>query len=1130
MGTNIPNIGSSAIGDPIGKAVVEIIADDKAYQQGLKKSRKALADFDKETARITKTVSRNFAVAGAAIGAGLGVTIAKFAEFEKSMKNVQAVSGATSEEYIKLKNFALEMGSQTVFSAREAGDAMYFLASAGQSVEEQMQTTAAVLDLAAATQSGLAESSQIIVNSLSAFELQADQSRRVADLFAESISSSQANLEKLRISLPQTATVFNDLDQSIESNVAALSLLFDRGVRASTAARGLRNNLLTLLDVTPEAEQALSGLGLTVGDLNPQMNTLVDIVQKLETAGFDTADSVKIFGKESNALAVLVSTGADKLREFEESLLGAAGAAETMKDIQLDSLAGDLKLLSSAAEGAAIAFGEGLAPAVRTAAGALTALLSAFNALPGPVKAAFSILTASAAGLLGTLGLIGLAGPKIAAGLVIAEGAAVRLAFKLFTLGEKAVAVAGKLATLQAGAATAGSILLGIPAGIAVAAAGFKLGTNAIDDTREALTSFESVTKAQRQNMEKIQRGIDEWKEELTKLNTALDKGVTNTQRLNKATGEWIDTPLAAEISFAEGRIRNLNKELRIAGGDFSAATEKVVAMEMATSKLSTAVDIFLNPMDALGGFLLSLQEHTAGSATAMSDLAFAMKSLRGPLDFLTGDPGLPAFIRKVSVLESGIGRIKAALNEVIDIFDFSDAGGGERVAEIGTPRAETKESFRELQEDIAATEKANRELGESIKKSRGEISVEAFDLAIIARGAAAKAKASEDEMDNAANLQRELKRLADADLKRELEKTALINVAREKVHQEAIDAGIELSELELDEAARSAAGISDILTAEEAKRKKERKAAIKKLISEQEKAAADVLRAWQRTRNKIAGAFEGLFESLFREGKPAWERFWDDLKNIAIRKIAEIAVEETVGRVLDRLAGEGGQGGVRVGGGGDGGFGKAVTGAIVGAGANRALDKILKTDSAGGGEGRASLFDKLFGSRLGVAEGTPVPGGGTLGEKIFGFEPTVSTQGPGTTALVTAAKFAVPAVAVAGIVHGGIRTISAFLRHRELAEKVRTGELIPERRAIGRRGFTDTRRNIPGIEFDDRTFNQAAASRDSYIRIDRLELNMPSTIKDMSRAELDEATTQQIGSIARALNRNPRARRRMRR
>jgi len=385
----------------------------------IKSAKKGFKSLGTEVPKYVKPVSLALVGMGTAVTGALAFAVGKFSGFEKSMKNVAAVSSATSEEFDTLKNFALEMGSTTAFTAKEAADGMYYLASAGLSVADQMKTTSAVLDLAAATQSELAETSSAVVNTLSGFQLEADQSRRVADTFAESISASQATLSKLSTSIPITASAFSDMNWSIEDNVAALSLLYDRGGRAETAASGLRNAIKTLLDVTPDGTKALAEMGLTLEDVSPTTNTLAEIVRKLEQANFDTTDSIKIFGKENDAMSKLVSQGSAKLIEFEKSLRSSAGAAQKMRDVQLDSLSGDLTLLKSATEGAAISLGESLSPAIRKVTRDITSSVGWFNKLGETDKKMVAWGAASAGALAlvtGGAGLMLTQLPKIAKG------------------------------------------------------------------------------------------------------------------------------------------------------------------------------------------------------------------------------------------------------------------------------------------------------------------------------------------------------------------------------------------------------------------------------------------------------------------------------------------------------------------------------------------------------------------------------------------------------------------------------------------------------------------------------------------------------------------------------------------
>jgi len=403
----------------LGTLNANITADTKQLTKDLKKGAKELKGFGNDVPRWVKPASMAMVGIGTAVVAATALSIKHFGDFEKSMKNVQSVSGATAEEFESLKEFAIEMGSKTAFTAKEAGDAMYFLASAGLSVTEQMETTAAVLDLAAATQTDLAESARIVVNTLSGFTLEAEQSRRVADVFAEAISSSQANMSKLGVAMPVVSATMDDMGISLEETVAGLSLLFDKGGRAETAATGLRNAMKRLVEPTKEVSAGLESLGLSADDVNPKTHSLADIVETLGTAGFDTAASIKIFGLENDAMTKLVSTGADALRDFEKSLNGAAGAAETMKDVQLDSLSGQITLLKSAVDGAVISFGSTFATTIGNAATTLTSLVTKFNNLDPTTKSILAWTTAIGGigiGLIGGLGLLATTIPAVIAG------------------------------------------------------------------------------------------------------------------------------------------------------------------------------------------------------------------------------------------------------------------------------------------------------------------------------------------------------------------------------------------------------------------------------------------------------------------------------------------------------------------------------------------------------------------------------------------------------------------------------------------------------------------------------------------------------------------------------------------
>ncbi len=556
MGAGKGNLGTLRVG---------IEMPTKVLASDVNKAGKELTGLEKSTKAKMAKVGAALVGVGVAVGVGVGVAVKHFATFEKSMKNVQAISNATQKEYKELSTFAQKMGRDTAFSAREAADGLYFLASAGFSVQQQMEATEGILALAAATQSELAAASKVTVTTLSAFNLAATESGRIGDVFAKAISASQATLSKIDTALPFTATLFNDLGWSVEQNVAALSLLFDKGLDASTAATQLRTAIKGLLDPTSKVHEGLKSLGLTIEDVSPKTKSFAEIVRTFEEAGLDAASAAQIFGKRGDAMSILAQTGAGRLEEFTKALEDSGGAAQKMADIQLEGLSGSLTILTSSITGAAIAFGEQLAPMATKAAKALTEVVNVFGNLPEPVRNFIAV------GTLAGGALAGIAGVSL---LVISRLPQLTTGFALAI--PKVVAFGAALTPV--------GVALGIVAiGAVAVVAGYKLIDKALVDGRAELISYNTVTKAQHGNMEKIQGVIGNLRKQHEGLSEAVKTGLTHVSQLDEATGQWIDLPVKERLKGITTELEYWDAELRRAGGDIWNVTKKTKELAEAT-------------------------------------------------------------------------------------------------------------------------------------------------------------------------------------------------------------------------------------------------------------------------------------------------------------------------------------------------------------------------------------------------------------------------------------------------------------------------------------------------------------------------------------------------------------------
>ncbi|MGE7271350.1 phage tail tape measure protein [Brevibacillus panacihumi] len=297
---------------------------------------------------------------GLALGAaGAGIAMDAFktaADFESSMSRVGALSGATRAEMALLTEEAKRLGAETVFSASEAAEGMSFLAMAGYRTNDIIAAMPGLLDTAAAGQTELGETADIVSNILSGFGIEASKTGHVADVLTKAFTSSNTDLRKLGYTMKYVAPVAKSLSFSLEETAAAAGLLGNAGIQGEMAGTSLRMGLLRLANPPKEAAKALAKLNVEVTK-NGKMKDLATIIEDMSAgmAKLSEADRAsfvaEVVGTEAaSSFLTLIDAGPEKLREFTRELERSNGAAKQIAARQLDNFNGSVRLLESALE------------------------------------------------------------------------------------------------------------------------------------------------------------------------------------------------------------------------------------------------------------------------------------------------------------------------------------------------------------------------------------------------------------------------------------------------------------------------------------------------------------------------------------------------------------------------------------------------------------------------------------------------------------------------------------------------------------------------------------------------------------------------------------------------------------
>jgi TP901 family phage tail tape measure protein len=318
----------------------------------------------------TKSVGASAASAGLAL-TGLGaIAIGAFAaavkasaDFEKSLSEFKAVTGATTEQLDQIREKALQLGADTAFSAKEAADAMVELGKQGLSTSQILDGAAdATVALAAAGGIELPEAAGIAAAALNEFKLQAQDLPHVADLLAGAANASATGVSELGQAMSFVGPVAQAMGLSIDDSVTALALLANNGIDASRGGTALRAILSRLAPTSKKAAGELRELGIITAngsnaffDAQGNVKSMAEIVGILNDHTKDLTAQQKIqalqtiFGTEALAAAnVMAGTTAKSFEELQLSIEKTSAtdvAAERMNNLSgaMEELQGSIE-------------------------------------------------------------------------------------------------------------------------------------------------------------------------------------------------------------------------------------------------------------------------------------------------------------------------------------------------------------------------------------------------------------------------------------------------------------------------------------------------------------------------------------------------------------------------------------------------------------------------------------------------------------------------------------------------------------------------------------------------------------------------------------------------------------------
>ena len=520
-----------------------------------------------------------------------------FGEFEATINRYKAVTfelgestEITNQKGEQFAKTVLKIAENSKFTATEIAEAGVVMAKLGFTAGQVEQSIKGVVLAAEASGESIELVAETISGIINGFGLAASDAEHVADVLTTSALKSATDFRTLSETFKYIAPLARSTGQSFEETAGLVSLLGKNMILSSQGGTTLRQALIRLVNITPEAKKQLDALGISAKDsltgrFRPLKDILVEMAEKMKGLSNSTklAALSTIFGERavtgmSAALnEIAENKGAvDALIAFHTE---ADNVTEQIQQIAFKGVIAEFKMLQAAIQNVMIELGEKFAPMItdilRILKTVANSSLDIFSGL-GITVGGFIV---SSIGLLGSFALAATVATKALAGM--AQGA---LVFKgvlelikngtfLTTLFSGSMTAAGVAATGAGAAAATGATGFGAllavlgPVAIAVAlfsglilAVGYSLNEFGKEqDAYNEMLKEAAVVQAKRNQTladaaklhEKERAGLKLTSDELKKQAAAYQQKANSLKNMTKNQLE----AAKAEIAFAEARL-----------------------------------------------------------------------------------------------------------------------------------------------------------------------------------------------------------------------------------------------------------------------------------------------------------------------------------------------------------------------------------------------------------------------------------------------------------------------------------------------------------------------------------------------------------------------------------------------
>ena len=339
-----------------------------------------------------------------------------YANISGELFMVGKIAGATAQEQKELLDVTRQVNLQTPLTNADIASGERYLAMAGNSAQAIKGMIGPAAELASVFQTNLGGkggTADLMTNIMATFGIASRDAQKTADILYTATTSANINLTDLAQSLQYSGATFRNAGIDLATASAAIGVLGDQGIQASSAGTALANMIRYLtLSITGQKKKGadmLRAMGISnedlvdahgnLKDLGTLMGVLANRMQRLSGTARETA-MYNIFGirgqRASAALFQAIWNGSDKMQKIIDKANSSDGALHETMGQWLDTDQGSIAQLRASIDNLSVAIGKAEGGVFKPLINALTGIIKGLEWLSSSAPGKIAIVMTTA--------------------------------------------------------------------------------------------------------------------------------------------------------------------------------------------------------------------------------------------------------------------------------------------------------------------------------------------------------------------------------------------------------------------------------------------------------------------------------------------------------------------------------------------------------------------------------------------------------------------------------------------------------------------------------------------------------------------------------------------------------------